>query len=311
VVSWYLADALGTVRDLINNSGAVIDHVDFSAFGTVLDESSPTSGDRFVGFAMLERDTVTGLNLAVEREENPGTGRWDSEDPAGFAAGDPDLFGYVVNDPVGGTDSAGLGPWGWPSWDDYKFYANPRNAGDPAWGNWLGWKGAKTGGYVVGTAGLVYLGTRVAGPVAGGVARASGAAGRAGVVSIRVVRTVWKYGNRIARWKRTKTDECEAPNAAPRMRDVIEASKTTAGTPAQKADAMQPLLDQINKANPGISAERFQNGFGSGFSGSQGDIIFAAKDGVTYVGRVSGKNLMDLVTGAKHPSQIPGINPAR
>jgi hypothetical protein len=74
---------------------------------------------------------------------------------------------------------------------------------------------------------------------------------------------------------------------------------------------MQPLLDQINKANPGISAERFQNGFGSGFSGSQGDIIFAAKDGVTYVGRVSGKNLMDLVTGAKHPSQIPGINPAR
>ncbi len=109
VVSWYLADALGTVRDLINNSGAVIDHVDFSAFGTVLDESSPTSGDRFVGFAMLERDTVTGLNLAVEREENPGTGRWDSEDPAGFAAGDPDLFGYVMNDPVGGTDSAGLG----------------------------------------------------------------------------------------------------------------------------------------------------------------------------------------------------------
>ena len=28
-VSWYLADHLGTVRDLINNSGAIIDHVDF------------------------------------------------------------------------------------------------------------------------------------------------------------------------------------------------------------------------------------------------------------------------------------------
>ena len=68
-------------------------------------ETSPTSGDRFTGFAMLERDTVTGLNLAVYREENPGTGRWDSEDPAGFAAGDPDLFGYVMNDPVGGTDT--------------------------------------------------------------------------------------------------------------------------------------------------------------------------------------------------------------
>ena len=91
-VSWYLADQLGTVRDLINNSGAIIDHVDFSAFGTVLDETSPTSGDRMMGFAMLERDTVTGLNLAVYREENPGTGRWDSQDPLGFAAGDENSF---------------------------------------------------------------------------------------------------------------------------------------------------------------------------------------------------------------------------
>ena len=52
-VAWYLADQLGTVRDIINNSGAIIDHVDFSAFGTVLDESSPTNGDRFTGFARL------------------------------------------------------------------------------------------------------------------------------------------------------------------------------------------------------------------------------------------------------------------
>jgi hypothetical protein len=71
-VSWYLADRLGTVRDLINNSGAIIDHVDFSAFGTVSDESSPTNGDRMMGFAGVERDTITGLNLAVFREENPG-----------------------------------------------------------------------------------------------------------------------------------------------------------------------------------------------------------------------------------------------
>jgi RHS repeat-associated protein len=109
--AWYLADALGTVRDVINNSGTVIDHVDYSAFGTVLDESSPANGDRFVSFARLERDTVTGLNLAVEREENPGTGRWDSQDPLGFAAADPDLYRYagnsptVLQDPVGTVDN--------------------------------------------------------------------------------------------------------------------------------------------------------------------------------------------------------------
>jgi RHS repeat-associated protein len=107
-VSWYLADHLGTVRDLINNSGAIIDHVDFSAFGTVLNESSPTSGDRFTGFAMLERDTTTALNLAVYREENPGTGRWDSQDPAGFTAEDANLFRYVGSGPTNATDAAGL-----------------------------------------------------------------------------------------------------------------------------------------------------------------------------------------------------------
>jgi RHS repeat-associated protein len=107
-VSWYLADHLGTVRDLINNSGAIVDHVDFSAFGTVLDETSPTSGDRMTGFSMLERDTVAGLNLAVYREENPGTGRWNSQDPVGFAGGSADLYLYVANDPGNLTDSSGL-----------------------------------------------------------------------------------------------------------------------------------------------------------------------------------------------------------
>jgi hypothetical protein len=48
-IAWYLPDRLGTVRDLINNSGSIIDHVDYSAFGTVLDESSSSSGDRAHG----------------------------------------------------------------------------------------------------------------------------------------------------------------------------------------------------------------------------------------------------------------------
>ena len=32
-VAWYLPDRLGTIRDLADNSGAVIDHVDYNAFG--------------------------------------------------------------------------------------------------------------------------------------------------------------------------------------------------------------------------------------------------------------------------------------
>ena len=106
-IAWYLPDRLGTIRDLINNSGSIIDHVDYSAFGTVLDESSPSNGDRMMGFAGMERDTVTGLNLAVNRVQNPGTGRWTSQDPLGFAAGDANLYRYVSNDPANRDDPSG------------------------------------------------------------------------------------------------------------------------------------------------------------------------------------------------------------
>jgi RHS repeat-associated protein len=107
-VSWYLADHLGTVRDIINNSGVIVDHVDFSAFGSVLDESSPTNGDRMTGFAMLERDSVIGLNLAVYRSANPMTAKWTSDDPSGFNGRDSNLYRYSQNDPIDSLDPSGL-----------------------------------------------------------------------------------------------------------------------------------------------------------------------------------------------------------
>ena len=106
-VAWYLPDRLGTIRDLINNSGSIIDHVDYSAFGTVLGESSPTNGDRMTGFEELVRDAVTGLNIAVERAENPRTVRWNTPDPIGFRAGDTNLYRYELNEPTDYDDPIG------------------------------------------------------------------------------------------------------------------------------------------------------------------------------------------------------------
>ena len=144
-ISWYLADALGSVRDLINNSGAIIDHIDFSAFGNIMVQSDPSEGDRMMGFAGMEQDAVTGLNLAVFREENPEAGRWDSQDPLSFAAGDSDLYRYTGNGPDDNSDSSGLG------WGDF---------------GWGLLEGAGTALVVVG----VVAGAAVVGPVAGAVA---------------------------------------------------------------------------------------------------------------------------------------------
>ena len=117
-IAWYLPDRLGTIRDLINNSGSIIDHVDYSAFGTQLDESDPSEGDRMMGFAEMEADTVAGLNLAVDRVQNPGTGRWTSQDPLGFKAGDENLYRYVGGAPTLGGDPLGTQESGpsYPSW---------------------------------------------------------------------------------------------------------------------------------------------------------------------------------------------------
>jgi RHS repeat-associated protein len=107
-VGWYLPDRLGTIRDIANNSGAIVDHVNYGAFGGQLSESSPANGDRLTGFAGMERDTATGLNLAVYRVQDPGTGRWTSEDPLSLGGMDANLYRYVRNSPTYSMDPTGL-----------------------------------------------------------------------------------------------------------------------------------------------------------------------------------------------------------
>ena len=41
------------------------------------------------------------------RDYDPETGRWTSKDPIGFAGGDTNLYGYVLNDPVNFVDPQG------------------------------------------------------------------------------------------------------------------------------------------------------------------------------------------------------------
>ncbi len=105
--AWYLTDNLGSVRDIVNTSGTVIDHIVYDSFGNIVTETNATNGDRFK-FAGMEWDAAIGVYYDRARYYDPTTGRFVSQDPKGFAAGDTNLYRYVGNDPTNTIDPSGL-----------------------------------------------------------------------------------------------------------------------------------------------------------------------------------------------------------
>jgi RHS repeat-associated protein len=107
--AWYLPDKLGTVRDIADGSGNELDHIVYDSFGNITTETNATNGDRFK-FAGMEYDSTTGQYYDRARDYNSAAGRFTSQDPTWFAAGDTDLYRYVFSDPVDAVDPSGLMP---------------------------------------------------------------------------------------------------------------------------------------------------------------------------------------------------------
>ncbi len=116
-VVWPLTDNVGTVRDLaICNSTtgttAVVNHLTYGSFGQLLTQTDPATGNVATvvcvfGFTGRPFDTNTGVQNNLNRWYDPSLGRWISEDPTGFAAGDTNDYRYVENSPANGTDPTG------------------------------------------------------------------------------------------------------------------------------------------------------------------------------------------------------------
>jgi RHS repeat-associated protein len=108
--SWDLSDWQGSVRDVMNSSGAVVDHRVYDPFGNLTSETNPAAGDRYA-YAGREWDAVTGLSYNRARWYDPGAQRWTSRDPLEYTSGDANLYRYVHNDPTNFTDPTGLWDW--------------------------------------------------------------------------------------------------------------------------------------------------------------------------------------------------------
>ena len=108
---WYLTDRLGSTRAVINNSGAVQDALAYDAFGNITYQTPSPSVTPLYFWTGRETDVETGLQYNRARYYDPETGRWFSQDPLGFDAGDSNLYRYVKNAPVNASDPSGLLPW--------------------------------------------------------------------------------------------------------------------------------------------------------------------------------------------------------
>ncbi len=106
-LAWYLADRLGSVRQQVQADGTVLNQITYDSFGNILSETNPAEGDRFK-YTGREYDDLTGLYYYRARWYDAGTGKFLSEDPLGFAAGDYNLSRYVGNDPLNSLDPSGL-----------------------------------------------------------------------------------------------------------------------------------------------------------------------------------------------------------
>jgi RHS repeat-associated protein len=109
--SYLAADALGSVRGIVDSSGTLAATTSYDAWGNPLTAGGLTGSTPF-GYAGGYTD-ATGLIYLVNRYYDPGTGQFLSEDPAVSQTGQP--YAYAGGNPVNATDPNGLWELALPS----------------------------------------------------------------------------------------------------------------------------------------------------------------------------------------------------
>ncbi len=102
---YYVADQLGSVRQLVSGGGAVEAQYDYDPYGNQVKISGSASSD--VGYAGYFHHAASGLNFALYRVYDSLHGRWLNRDPMGEAGG-TNLYAYADTNPIKDRDPSGL-----------------------------------------------------------------------------------------------------------------------------------------------------------------------------------------------------------
>jgi len=119
---YYHADGLGSIVALSDNTGAIVETVEYQAYGKPVfkDASGTIIAKSAIGnhysYTSREYDDETGLFYYRARYYDATTGRFLQEDPIGFGGGN-NFYSYAENRPINLFDSFGYGctpvsPWG-------------------------------------------------------------------------------------------------------------------------------------------------------------------------------------------------------
>jgi RHS repeat-associated protein len=107
--TYYEYDGLGSTDALVSDAQAATDRYRYRAFGLETQYQGTSANDfNFVGQKGYFSDPEISLYFVRARSYDYALGRWVSEDPMGYAAGDANLYRYVGNNPVNGVDPNGL-----------------------------------------------------------------------------------------------------------------------------------------------------------------------------------------------------------
>jgi RHS repeat-associated protein len=108
---FYTFDPQGSVSQRFDRTGTLLSSDEYDAWGALLGSTQTGARDVF-GYGAQSgyyTDSETGLALLTNRYYDPGTGRFLTRDPIGYAGG-INLYGYVGNNPAVFSDPSGDNP---------------------------------------------------------------------------------------------------------------------------------------------------------------------------------------------------------
>jgi len=100
-------DQVGTLKAVSNANQKIIKKITYDTYGNIRNETNKAFKVPF-GFAGGLYDHDTKLTRFGYRDYDATTGKWTAKDPIDFGGGDSNLYGYVLQNPVGGIDPSGL-----------------------------------------------------------------------------------------------------------------------------------------------------------------------------------------------------------